>query len=190
MIVTDEPTDHTEAESEQFITSFGTLDSKKAFDITTVLADQILMHALTPSSVHIYNSNTTNTMVKPARYDSSVFYGIMVDTGASKKSTAGYRQYIAYKDSNTGASIELDISTAGAVNVQFGIGSMASIGSIIVNTPVRGAEFHIVKADIPFLLCLKDIDKLEVYYNNLKDVLMTPSGTIPVHRRFGHPFIL
>ena len=60
----------------------------------------------------------------------------------------------------------------------------------MVNIPVGQAEFHIVKADIPFLLCLKDIDTLGVYYNNLKDLLVAPAKTVPVIRRFGHPFIL
>jgi hypothetical protein len=32
---------------------------------------------------------------------STEFYGVIVDTGASKKSTAGYRQYLAYKNTIT-----------------------------------------------------------------------------------------
>ena len=44
----------------------------------------------------------------------------------------------------------IDTTKAGAVNVQFGIGSTASIGSIIV------------EADTPFLFCLKDMDTLGV----------------------------
>jgi len=31
----------------------------------------------------------------------------------------------------------------------------------------------IMEADTPFLLCLADIDILKVYYNNLKNVLVT-----------------
>ena len=29
---------------------------------------------------------------------SKEFYGVIIDTGASKKSTAGYRQYLTYKN--------------------------------------------------------------------------------------------
>jgi hypothetical protein len=111
----------------------------------------------------------------------------MIDTGASKKSTAGYGQYLAYKKTY---DTTIDVTKAGAVNVQFGIGSTPSIRSITVNIPVGQAEFHIVKANTPFLLCLKDMDTLGVYYNNLKDLLIAPSTTIPVIRQFGHPFIL
>ena len=102
-------------------------------------------------------------MTTTSRYTTDVFYGVMIDTGASKKSTAGYNQYIAFRKSEAGkgTGTEIDTSTAGAVNVQFGIGSTPSIGSIQVQLPVLGhAEFHIVQADTLFLLCLSDIDTL------------------------------
>ena len=48
----------------------------------------------------------------------------------------------------------------GAVNVQFGIGLTALIGLIAVKTPIGLVNFHVVKADTPFLLYFVDIDKL------------------------------
>ena len=56
--------------------------------------------------------------------------------------------------------LELDTSTKGQVTVQFGVGSATSIGTANVQTPVGKVEFHVVKARIPFLLCLADIDRL------------------------------
>jgi hypothetical protein len=47
---------------------------------------------------------------------SKEFYGIIIDIGASKKSTTGYRQYLAYKNTiidNT----NIDTTQIGAVNV-------------------------------------------------------------------------
>ena len=113
----------------------------------------------------------------------------MIDTGASKKSTAGYGQYLAYRKTR---ETTINTSKAGAINVQFGIGSTPSIGSITINTLIGNVEFHIVQADTPFLLCLADIDTLKVYYNNLSNVLVTTTTTkpIPVIRRFGHLFLL
>ena len=49
---------------------------------------------------------------------------------------------------------------AGAVNVQFSIGSTTLIGSVAVKTLIGLVDFHVVKADTPFLLCLADIDRL------------------------------
>jgi hypothetical protein len=113
----------------------------------------------------------------------------MIDTGASKKSTAGYGQYLAYKNT-TADNTDIDTTQIGAVNVQFGIGSAASIGSVIVKTLIGPVDFHVVKADTPFLLCLADIDKLRVYYNNVTDALIGPALTLPITRRFGHPFLV
>src|SRR5207248_9635344 len=38
--------------------------------------------------------------------------------------------------------------------------------------------------------CLADMDTLKVFYNNLNNVLVTPTKSVPVVRRFGHPFLL
>ena len=113
----------------------------------------------------------------------------MIDIGASKKSTAGYGQYLAYKNTTTD-NTDIDTTQIGAVNVQFGIGSAASIGSVIVKTPIGPVDFHVVKADTPFLLCFADIDKLRVYYNNVIDTLIGPAFTLLVIRRFKHPFFI
>jgi hypothetical protein len=47
-----------------------------------------------------------------------------------------------------------------AINIQFGIGLAALIRSIIIKTLISLVDFYIIKADIPFLLCLTDIDRL------------------------------
>ena len=49
---------------------------------------------------------------------------------------------------------------ARAVNVQFGIGLTILIRLVIVKTLIGLVNFHVVKADTPFLLCLADIDRL------------------------------
>src|SRR6266568_4171498 len=120
------------------------------------------------------------------RYTPKEFYGVMIDTGASKKSTAGYRQYLAYKATND--NVDIDTTQTGAVNVQFGIGSTVSIRSVAVKTPIGLVDFHVVKADTPFLLCLADIDRLQVYYNNTMDTLIGPA-TAPKSKHITLPII-
>ena len=56
--------------------------------------------------------------------------------------------------------MDIDITQTRAVNVQFGIDSTALIRSIAVKTPISLIDFHVVKADTPFLLYLVDIDRL------------------------------
>jgi len=84
-----------------------------------------------------------------------------------------------------------------AINVQFGIGLTVLIGSVAVKTLISLVNFHIVKADTPFLLCFADIDRLQVYYNNITDTLIGPATalkskhvTLPIIWRFGHPFLI
>ncbi len=74
--------------------------------------------------------------------------------------------------------------------MQFGIGSTPSIGLLTVKSLVGIVDFYVVKADTPFLLSLADIDSLQIYYNNLKNTVITLTTTIPVIRQFGYPFIL
>ena len=56
---------------------------------------------------------------------------------------------------------------------------------------IRRVEFFIVNANTPFLLSLADINKLKVYLNNIKNMLVQANGSkVPVIRRFRHLFIL
>ena len=92
------------------------------------------------------------------RYTPKEFYSIIINIGALKKSTIGYRQYLAYKAINNNADI--NTTQTRAVNVQFGIGLIALIRLVKVKTLIGLVNFHIVKADTPFLLCLADINRL------------------------------
>jgi hypothetical protein len=49
-------------------------------------------------------------------YTPKEFYGVIIDTGTSKKSTVGYRQYLAYR-TTTNDNMDIDITQTGAVNV-------------------------------------------------------------------------
>ena len=67
----------------------------------------------------------------------------------------------------------------------------------MVKTLISLVNFHIVKADTPFLLYLTDIDRLQVYYNNVTDTLIGPvtalgskNITLLIIRRFRHPFLI
>ena len=176
-------------ESESFIISFGPV--KHAEVMTTNLADRSFNHSL-GINTHNHNLDLDSdpfAYIVTERYTSKQFYGIMIDSGASRHSTAGYGQYLAYEQYS---HITIDTSKAGAVGVQFGIGSTSSLGSILIDTPVGQVEFHVVKADTPFLLSLADMDRLGIYFNNLENILVMDNkrGTIPVICKFGHPWLL
>jgi hypothetical protein len=86
---------------------------------------------------------------------------------------------------------------AGAVNIQFSINLTVLIKSVIVKTLIGLVDFYIVKADTPFLLYLVDMDRLQVYYNNIIDTLTGPITalgnkyiTLPIIQQFGHLFLI
>src|SRR5438045_9219110 len=117
-----------------------------------------------------------------------MFMGIMIDTGASQKSTAGHGQLMALRATNM--AIQMDTLTKGQVSIQFGIGIATLIGTICIDSPIGTIQFHVIEANMPFLLCFADMDNLKVYYNNLRNVLVTYKGEVPVAQRFGHPILL
>jgi hypothetical protein len=90
----------------------------------------------------------------------------VINTGASIKSITGYGQFQALQQSNLAIKLELDTSTRGQVIVQFRVGSATLIETANVCTLIKEVKFYVVKASAPFLLCLADIDRLQVYYNN------------------------
>ena len=67
---------------------------------------------------------------------------------------------------------------AGAINVQFGISLTILIKLVTVKTLISLVNFYIVKADTPFLLYFANMDRLQVYYNNITDTLTGPVTTL------------
>ena len=92
-------------------------------------------------------------------YTPREFYSIIINTGTLKKSTIGYGQYLAYKAINN--NTDINTTQTGAVNVQFSIGLIILIGLVKIKTLIGLVDFHIVKADTPFLFYLADIDRLQ-----------------------------
>jgi Reverse transcriptase (RNA-dependent DNA polymerase) len=173
-------TDHPTPDPTTFFISCGEIDPEQGHQIVDILATQITEYSLTQSDI------TEPTAYFTDRYSSARFVGVMIDTGAAQISTAGKGQYQAYI--KTFGPIPLD--TSNPVSVRFGIGNTQSIGTITLTLPMGTAKFHVVDTDTPFLLCLQDMDQMQMYYNNVTNQLVYPGGSYPVTRRFDHPFIM
>ena len=94
--------------SESFLT-FGII-------LTTALADQSFIYTITGKQTPNINPDLDpfTYTANAAQYNNKEFYGIMINTGASNKSTAGFGQYQAYKRLyNT----DLNTIKVGAVNI-------------------------------------------------------------------------
>ena len=90
----------------------------------------------------------------------------MPDTGATKVLTAGKCQFKALQCEIP--EIELDTTCANEAVIYFKSGiSLSSISTVQVITPVGATNFHIVDIPTPFFFCLKDMDTLGIYLNNI-----------------------
>lgn len=103
------------------------------------------------------------------RYSSGSFQGIMLDSGATNVSTAGEPQYKALQIPIP--SIRLDKSTADNHNVRFSKGNSLLLITITIPTPFRNTNFLVVPSKTLYLLCINDIDRLGIKFDNIKNVL-------------------
>ncbi|KAF1963981.1 hypothetical protein BU23DRAFT_576046 [Bimuria novae-zelandiae CBS 107.79] len=116
------------------------------------------------------------------QYTQSVYQGILPNTGAANVSTVGKEQYLALIQKDL--TVTIDTSTAGKTSIKFGKGSVTvSIGTAQIPTEIGKIDFEVLDAPTPFLLCLADMDRLKVYFNNTTDKLVQGNIRIPVIRK-------
>lgn len=153
------------------------------------LQSAAFLHRITGEDDHsneVPQSGSDTFMIED-RYARNVYQGILPDSGAADKSTVGKAQFLALQSKDP--SITMDTSTAGDAQIKFGQGNtIASIGTTSVKTPIGTIDFHVLEAATPFLLCLADMDKLSVYYNNITDEMIQGETRLPVVRKWGHPW--
>ena len=168
--------------------SFGDIDAEKAIQ---ELERQSILHAFS-AAYHVSPKLSPSPKITvdaflSSRYSTGVFMGIMIDTGAANRSTAGQDQFLALQKIQ---DVKLDKSRKGEAKVQFGIGATESLGTADVMTPIGKVTFHVVPADTPFLLSLKDLDDLGATFDNLKNVLIQKEKRTPIIRSYGHAWML
>ncbi|KAF2022610.1 hypothetical protein EK21DRAFT_119577 [Setomelanomma holmii] len=151
------------------------------------LADQAFLHHISGDDIYSQGapSAPASQFLLEDRYTRSVYQGILPDTGAANVSTVGKEQYLALTQEDP--TVKMDTSTAGKASIKFGKGeATASIGTAQVSTDIGTINFEVVDAPTPFLLCLADMDRLKVYFNNTTDELVQGDVHIPVIRKWGH----
>ncbi|OHW98906.1 hypothetical protein CSPAE12_02415, partial [Colletotrichum incanum] len=66
----------------------------------------------------------------------------------------------------------LKSSKAGRANICFSNRERILLsGTIVVPTPFRPINFYVVPINTPFLLCLTDIDRIRIFFNNLTNII-------------------
>ena len=69
---------------------------------------------------------------------------------------------------------------AGQYIIRFGKGTIISLGTIRVKNPLGYITFYIIPINTPFLFYIRDIDRLGVKLNNLKNILIQGDNWVPI----------
>ncbi|EAQ83592.1 hypothetical protein CHGG_09996 [Chaetomium globosum CBS 148.51] len=158
-----------------------------AIQVTTLLANAATHHFLTKEDP-FQEQDPSETYTAEGRYSATTFRGIMPDSGAAQFSTAGQPQFQALQRQLPSAT--LDTTRAGEAIVKFGYGTpKASLGTTTVPTPLGTIDFHVMETETPFLLCLRDMDRLGIKFDNLRNLLQRGDVEVPVTRKWGHPWL-
>jgi hypothetical protein len=100
-----------------------------------------------------------------------MYQGILLDTGAANVSIVSKEQYLTLTQEDP--IVKIDTSIVGKASIKFGKDSTTnSISTAQVFTDIGKINFKVLDAPTLFLLCLADIDRLKVYFNNTTDKLV------------------
>jgi hypothetical protein len=189
--------------NELFLTS---LDELRNIEfIINSFANKTFEHRLISKDIinalinELFDFTFTLISIIESRYDDREFKNILMNCDAARRSTAEIEQFTALQRLND--SIQLDKSIVGS-KIQFDIDSISIMSTIELNISLRLMIFHIVEINTSFLFCLVDLNRLEVYFNNLINELMQKCPIIillqtdmkvinhSVIRRYEHAFLL
>lgn len=104
------------------------------------------------------------------QYNNTEFKGLFINSNASTYSTRTIGQLMALQQLDT--FIQLDKNIAGLANFIFGIENAKFIKSIGLNILLKQITFYIVPVNIPFLLCLANIDKHGTFFKNITNQII------------------
>jgi hypothetical protein len=165
----------------QFLTTCGPINGKL---IITILNNIAIAYGITGSNPYETQApkELPHFFTFASKYNNNTFQGIMPDTGAAGISTAGELQALALKRKFSKSTI--DTFTAGRYKVKFGNNhEISSLGTIGVKISFGTIHFEIMPTNTPFLLCLANMDRYSVYFNNINNILVYNGKKYPVVRK-------
>jgi hypothetical protein len=161
--------------NELFLTSLDELQNIEF--ITRLLANKAFEHRLISKNITnvLINESFIYISIIESRYDDREFKDILMNRDATRRSTAEIEQFTALQRLND--SVQLNKSIVES-KIQFDIDSILIMSTIELNISLRLMIFHIVEINTSFLLCLVDLNRFEIYFNNLINELMQKCSII------------
>ncbi len=167
-----------ELQNIEFVNSFFVINSLFNFFISS-FANKAFEHRLILKNITNVSVNESFDFIYisiiESRYDDREFKDILMNCDTTRRSTAEIDQFTALQKLND--SIKLNQSTVES-KIQFDIDSISIMSTIELNISLEQLIFHIIKINTFFLLCLVDLNRLEVYFNNLTNELMQKCSII------------
>ncbi len=191
--------------NELFLTSFDELQKIEFDNITSLLVNQAFEHHFIAKNCIIItiliNKSFNFISTTDSRYDDREFKGILMNCDAAKRSIESIEQFKALERISND-DVKLNTKTVES-SIRFGIDNTLILRFVNLNTLLEIITFHIVEINIPFLLCLNDLNRLSIYFNNLINQMMQKILNITTNiqtdskirrhsviRRYGHAFLL
>ncbi len=77
--------------------------------------------------------------------------------------------------------VKLQLNKKNVITFKFDIDDTFFIDSIRLITSIESVTFHIVSVNISFLLCLVDLNRLDIFFNNLINMIIVNRFSIDFH---------
>ncbi len=162
-----------DSESETYFIAVDSIDDSKTIAaIIIMLADKTFRHRLIFTNNITVSSNSISysyNVFTTSKYDDREFKNILIDHDAVDHSFEDIEQFTTLQRiSNT----FLILNKKRIISFRFDIDEISFIDTIDLKIFVDVITFHIVFVHTSFLLCLADMNRLRLYFNNLTNMLI------------------
>ncbi len=155
--------------NELFLTSFDELQNIE-FDTTiNLLANQAFKHRLISKNCIIIIALINESfdfnfiIITNSRYDDHEFKSILMNCETANRSTKSIEQFKALQRIS---DVILNKKTIES-SIRFDIDDTLILEFVELNISFEIINFHIIKVNLSFLICLNDLNRLSIYFNNL-----------------------
>ncbi len=171
--ITDFVIEEIDSESKTYFIAVDSIDDSKTIAaIIIMLADKIFKHRLIFMNNIIASSNSISysyNVFTTSRYDDREFKSILIDHDAADYSFESIEQFTTLQRISKTLLI---LNKKRIISFKFDIDEISFIDTVNLKISVDVITFHIVLVRISFLLCLADMNRLRLYFNNLINMLI------------------
>ena len=190
VFVSNDETFNVQEINEHIIISLDVLDISEFSAVTKTLANDAFKYRFI-SSDEIFSIASVPYVFNvsiDSRNDFSKFKDLLIDSGTATRSTKNMGQLKTLQRFDN--TIRFDINIVESTNFIFDMSSTRSIKLIKLNTLIELVLFHIMQINIPFFFCLVDLDRANVYFNNVNNRVIQMNRFYFVIRRYEHVFLM